>query len=450
MSILLLSGSLASGPSTGTAWSAGGGAAEPWFKVEPAADRWTWTVPQPPSAGAAADIRAIAVSPGGDVLVAGTALGPLSLGGERRFRGPGLHHFLARVSAEGRLRWVRRIEPSDDRRRGGVTAMTGTPDDGLVIAGAFRLPPGPPAELAKLASDGRVVWTAPGSGGPDGRGAFLDGASEAMDLFVDQTGQIMIVGCRRNRSGGKGLQASEWFDGGFVARYSPRGSRSSVVPWRGQRGLSPATGVDEPLDRDCVSGIAGAPTGDLYLVGTFSGPLGFGGQALNAPGGTFMARLSPRGELIWARLLSATGFWLPRLRRTSTGGLVITGDVASGDGPTEPRVALFDEEGRRRWSRPGERGGYQMFGEHLLVSADGEEPVWAGTFKARTSEKEPVPEPGFLARLGADGALRSADALPPGCIATALAGRWAAGRCEASERAHPSLLFLRSAGSAPP
>jgi hypothetical protein len=152
-------------------------------------------------------------------------------------------------------------------------------------------------------------------------------------------------------------------------------------------------GADEGL------GIAASGAGDVYVTGTFSGTVDFdpgpGRTELTSAGGSdaFLLRLSPKGELVWARRLGGTlddaglrialnkdAVWVAG---TFEGGLEGSADNLVSAGKSDAFVAKLDLDGKPLWmKRIG--GAKDDEGCGVALGRSGE--AWvAGTFKESPS-----------------------------------------------------------------
>jgi len=239
----------------------------------------------------AVDVEAM---PDGGYAVAGTMVRDLRLfGGEarpRRLRARGEQDvFVARLSGDGRLLWVRAIGGgAGSRVSAGVTVRA---DGTLLVHGSYRGAP------ALLGADDRPVVTLP----PSGKTTF-----------------------------GHERQAA------FIAAYSPEG-----VP----RVLATGTGTGD----QGVSHVAFVGD-DLVLLGSYRGKLQIGGAgpAIESRGGedAWLARLRPDGSAAWATTLGGPGNdWSGSVAATPGGAIFVSGTFEDsgvpGVGPPSPPGALF-------------------------------------------------------------------------------------------------------------
>lgn len=218
-------------------------------------------------------------------------------------------------------------------------------------------------------------WPKP-LGGPDqeyARGVALDDLDNTF-LVGSFEGQASVFDGVRLANAGKSDV--------FVAKID----REAHVAWAVALG---GAGMDEG------QGIAVTPAGDAYVTGTFSGTVDFdpgpGRTELTSVGGSdaFLLRLSPKGELVWARRLGG--------KLDDTGSRVALGKDAvwmagtfegtmenlDSAGKSDAFVAKLDFDGKTLWTRRI-GGPKDDKGRGVAPGRNGE--VWvAGTFKETPS-----------------------------------------------------------------
>lgn len=88
---------------------------------------------------------------------------------------------------------------------------------------------------------------------------------------------------------------SQGYDDGFLAKFTPTG----VLAWVYRIGSAGADGA---------SGVALDAAGNIYVVGSFGGPLTLSPTlALTGSGGLYVVRFSPQGVPEWARQSTMPG-----------------------------------------------------------------------------------------------------------------------------------------------
>jgi hypothetical protein len=212
-------------------------------------------------------------------------------------------------------------------------------------------------------------------------------------VAVDDSGDSFVTGAFEGKAAAfDGIHlASAGRTDVFVARLD----REGHVAWALAIG---GPGADEGR------GIAIAPSGDLYVTGSFSGTVDFdpgpGRAELIAAGGTdaFLLRLTPQGALVWARRLGGklgapssvqssvkSSAWGLRVAAGADAVWITGGFTGSLDGPgldsaggSDAFVAKYDFDGNLQWAR---RIGGPKDDEGRGVAAGRNGEVWvAGNF----------------------------------------------------------------------
>ena len=304
--------------------------------------------------------RRVAVDSSGNVFIVGDFEGSIDLGGGPLVSAGGSDVFVASYGPNGAHRWSMRLGGASTERGyglaldlggnvfvagnfedritdwgGSVTASAGLSDvfvasldtDGIHRFSKFFGGPGPDG-VAALAVDGAGNITVsgttgtpgidfgggalPGAGGSDIFLASFDAsgvhrwskvfgspASEAStDLSVDPDGNLALTGYEIERvdfGTGPGVGAGT-FDI-FVASFDVGGNHR----WSRHVG---STGVDQG------SGVASDASGNVYLTGTFSPAVDFGGGLLVSAGDrdSFLASFDRVGGHRWSKRFGGTGF----------------------------------------------------------------------------------------------------------------------------------------------
>lgn len=128
---------------------------------------------------------------------------------------------------------------------------------------------------------------------------------------------------------------------------------------------------------DRVACISVDRSGNSYVTGTFEGTAKFGGSVLSAKGkqDAFVAKLDPKGKLLWAKVLGASGGGGGGIFVDGTGNSHVTGSFSG-------FVTKLDSSGKLLWSAPG--SGSAKFGRGIFVDGAGASYV-TGTFSSATS-----------------------------------------------------------------
>ena len=240
------------------------------------------------------DAPAIAVDAQSNVILTGSFMGTLSVGGPSLVS-VGRDIFVARLAPDGSHLWSKGFgssSPTQQTFAGGV-AVDATGD--IVVAGTFdgsidfgggRIYGNGGREifLAKLSSSGGHHWS-------KGLSSIVTGHVAA--LAVDGTGNLAVTGIFTSRLDlGGGLLLGNVYSGNtFVVMYDPSGAHL----WSAS-GASSSSGV-YPSD------IAFDTSGHLILTGLHYGDVHFGDLVL--PGGNrnnaFLVRYTPWGEPLWGK-----------------------------------------------------------------------------------------------------------------------------------------------------
>jgi outer membrane protein assembly factor BamB len=210
-----------------------------------------------------------AVAPNGDVFLVAAYGGPVELGGgplpfDRGARSE--HLLVARFGPEGELRWVKGLVPtSAQRTQVGAVAVDPSTGDVLLSGtsagfkwGASQLPEGP--FLARLSSEGEVGWVRafPGEGP-------LTVAAMAVE---HASGDVVVAGDFAGRRGFGLEEHTVPRDrlGAFVARFSASGTPSWSRAYGARGGDASARAVAVDAFGEVV--VAGSYSGAVTLAGT--------------------------------------------------------------------------------------------------------------------------------------------------------------------------------------
>ncbi len=356
--------------------------------------------------------RAVTFGPDGGVYLAGETTGDGAFGDRERKGLGGTDFFLARVSPEGGVLWVRSLGGSlTDRGYGVVTDPSGN----AYVTGHFEstdarvdgelLPNQGDYDVfvAKFSPEGEVLWirTAGGSGYDYGHG-----------IALDFNGDVIVTGAVAGEArfgdtvinpGGTGRPI-------FCAKYSSEGE----LRWaRGSSGGFSGSG----------HGIGVDAAGNLYLGGNGNGKGQFGDLAIEARGpSALVLKLDPSGEALWVSLTPgtpSTGFheitvdaegriWCAGMFK----GSVTFADQTwktTGDKDSDGILAHFSRDGILQWSRAIQGPATDYC---LGVATDGTGRVFVtGEFSGEaTFAGEPLTSEGatdiFTAALGEAGGLQ--------------------------------------------
>lgn len=85
-----------------------------------------------------------------------------------------------------------------------------------------------------------------------------------------------------------------------------------------------------PASSESISTVVVAPDGEITIAGTLNGSIDFGpGGVLSGPAGAFVARLTPDGEYVWARGMTADdSVFIQGIGRDDAGNVTIVGSAS--------------------------------------------------------------------------------------------------------------------------
>lgn len=248
--------------------------------------------------GAKSDkIRAVTFDRAGNALLAGEATGDIVLGGLSRPGAGDMDFVLAKVGADGGVKWLRGFGGSlTDRAYGVVTDAAGNAyvtghyaSRDAVVAGA-TLPNAGDYDLfvAKYSVDGDLLWvrTAGGTGYDYGHGIALDGQ-----------GTVVISGSVAGAAwfGDTGVNAGSTSRAVFCAKYNAEGALLWV---RGSEGNLSGSG----------HGVAVDGANHIYIGGSGSGSGRFGSHALELGArASLLLKLTADGEPVWSAVHPGAG-----------------------------------------------------------------------------------------------------------------------------------------------
>lgn len=238
----------------------------------------------------------IAVTPSGDCYVTGSFAGEVTLGNSHSKKKRGRSLFIAKYDTTGKLLWSKFV--TDGNSHSGQDIRLDVTGNCYVcgsISGLARLDGqkvGTDTKvqdifLAKLTTDGKLVWSANSGGQANGL---------STGVAVDQRGNCYLTGMFRNKAtfGKTTLTSSGEFDI-FVARINADGTPAWAHSGGGQK-------IDYGL------GIAADRVGNCYITGEFTDDVKFMGKHLTQLGGRdlFIGRFSPQGKLDWLEVMGGS------------------------------------------------------------------------------------------------------------------------------------------------
>lgn len=322
---------------------------------------WTWSArfPEEGSDTAKARLNAIVVDSADNAIVAGSALGALRLEG-----GPDLpaddneHAFIAKISPRGRLLWARRvggIQGGSELAEHGATAMIVDEHDVVTAIGEIdpggndgavdpSPAPGHRRRIVRFETDGRTLDV-----------KVLDQHADVLAVTRAPGLDLYVAGCLRSWVGG--FPPTQQQQGAFVGRITRSGKWIWSHAVRDQDSELPLQRKSIGNAADCATALAPAAEGGLFVVGPFVRPFRMGADRLDLDDGSFLARFSSNGSLVWARPVPQTSSG-PRVERpslalTREGGVVVPGLAprTTSDATLVTGVIAFAPDGARRWAR---------------------------------------------------------------------------------------------------
>jgi hypothetical protein len=236
---------------------------------------WTHALGTPESDGAAG----VSCDAQGNVFVAGDTSGDLD--GPARGFGDG---FIAKLSADGELSWIRQLGTSAPDAATGVSADT---RGNVFVAGYTR----GALEGGSRESSDADVWVAKYRAATgDLLWARQLGSSPGYDdqpagVSADGEGNVLVAGHSFGALAGESAGSAD----AFVAKLSADGE----LLWVQQRGSA---------EHDAAEAVATDGAGNVLIAGQRGGSL-VGGPGVVLPGNPFVAKYSPEGELLWEQEL---------------------------------------------------------------------------------------------------------------------------------------------------
>lgn len=339
---------------------------------------WTKALP--------AGVTALSIAASGSgVYVSGSFTGTVDFGG-----GPltGPAAFVVKLDAVGGHVWSRPFvvngAPSLIATVGGDVAIAGAITSGSVDLGGGSVSGS--MFVARLAgATGAHVWSR----------APAAGRMNAHDMKGDAAGNIVLAGeLNSSVDWGGGVDTSAGISDVYAVKLGPSGAAA----WTKRVG-------DER--RQAAYGVAMGPAGEVYLTGGMAGTLDFGAGPIVATNPTvpvlvttFVAKLSPGGAGVWAKVYSTAGereSYGNSIASDAMGNVVVAGTTQSaldfGGGPLParegtygPYVVKLDGAGAHLWSK-GWAPGVSMNGSGDSVGAyAGTDATGATVFAARLAE----------------------------------------------------------------
>jgi hypothetical protein len=355
---------------------------------------------------------AITVDALGNTLIAGSSAGAIDFGtGKLTFGTNGGGGFLADFDEAGKVLWSRSLAPTSTSVWG-VSSLARDPGGNIYLSGSFGnnqildLGGGPlkatglfNAFVVKLDPQGHYLWAR----------SFGDGETEFGEkVGVDAAGEVVLTGTYV--AAGPAPYSTPDGTGVFAARYSASGE-----PLWSRR-----FGVWNVNERS-VSAVD--PQGDVYLGGTFSGKVDFGGGPLETTSGRtlYLAKLDAKGHHVWSKALGGKGsVAVSAIGLDGDGNVLLTGDYNAaadfGGGPlksffpaqtpslVEPYLAKLSRKGDHLWSRSLGSTTAPGSGVALAVAPSGDITVAGGFGTVTEGTASLGAHRMFLARVSSAGA----------------------------------------------
>jgi hypothetical protein len=356
-------------------------------------------------------VRGISSDLGNGVFISGSFFGECSLEGRALSSAGSSDIFAGHLDSNGKVVWFRRfgaegtdLSPDVATDKPGNCILTGMCSEGTVFGSSTIHTAGQSdAFTAKLDPMGQVLWAhAVG-------GSRTDCGNE---VCTDREGNVLVVG---NSYGSVDTEKKSWPHAGgmdsFVLKYSPDGTLLWAEPVTGPadeqgRGIASdaqgnvliageftadiqignkhltATGRERDVfiakfssagqilwakrfgetGEDYARGIGSDFDGNIYVTGVFSGEVSFGHERLTAGGdeNLFLSKLSPDGDVIWARGITGSGKGHGcEIEVTGDGHAILSGDIMGelsagsvtlrSSGQRDTFVACFDSTGSLDW-----------------------------------------------------------------------------------------------------
>jgi hypothetical protein len=299
-------------------------------------------------------------------------------------------------------------------RFGGADSATGrglaaAPDGDLVATGYVKgtvrfaeghehTADGTDAYIARFGPDGALKW-ARAFGGP--------GEDIGEAVAVDSKGNALVVGSFGDvLSFGDAQIASEGADDAFVVKFAPDGRRLWAKRFGG-------------IDVDAAHQVAVDADDNALVIGVFREQITFGKETFKSNGGDdiFLVKLSPEGDLVWARTWGESGKdWGRAVAVDGVGDILLLAEFTLGvdfgggplDNPGNRSLALvkLTPDGDHVWSR-SHGNELDSLGIGIAVDPAGNVLVTGAFDETHSFGGEPHRARGrsdaFVARYGPDG-----------------------------------------------
>jgi hypothetical protein len=264
-------------------------------------------------------VKKITVDASGNILVVGNFKGATDLGGGAMTSAGGLDMFIAKYSATGQFQWVKRFGSIYDDSANGVAVdgsgnvfVTGYFSDNVNFGGGtiYAAYGGVDTFVVKFSPTGGYLWS---------KNFVTFAADYGTSVAVDGNGDVVVGGyfLGTQIDCGGGWLYNHGGSDAFVVKYSSTGAHVWSKCFGGST-------VDQ------VNSVAVDSTGNVLVLGVFTGSVSFGGTALTDSGGydAFLAKLSPTGSHLWSKAIKSGGTydWPNAVATDANGNVVVSGN----------------------------------------------------------------------------------------------------------------------------
>lgn len=263
-------------------------------------------------------VTGVALTPEGDVVVAGPFKGEVVVGAEKVTSAGEQSSFLARLDGQGRSKWIKAFGGAKASVH--ANAVRVHTDGSIYLAAEFKktidFGGGPLSSagssdiaLVKLDAGGRHLWS------KSFGGEFEDSVSR---IALDTSGAMVAVGeFIKPIDFGGGQLVSRGNEEAYIAKLDASGAHMWSTRFGGK-------------EKDAIHGVAIDPQGYVAITGDFPEEAGFDGQAPIVSVGrrdTFLALLDPKGTPVTCRRLGGPeSEWGTFVAMDRAGAMVATGN----------------------------------------------------------------------------------------------------------------------------
>jgi Beta-propeller repeat len=379
--------------------------APPWSAVGAQSNTVEWAMS---GGGPNSDIGfAIAMDPSGDAVLVGRMADVTALAGQTSTPLGDLDAAIAKFSADGKLKWLRR--PGGTERDSAQSIAIDAKGNALVT-GFFRgtgrfgdLESNSAGHrdvfIAKYDSAGTLLWVRRAGG------SLID---EGRGISTDPDGNVLVTGGFEGQASfDKDTSVTALGDGdAFIAKYDPNGG----LLWVRQAGGEEHT---------WGNAIATDSAGNVLVSGAFSNTAKFDGTTLTSSNdlGAFVAKYSPNGKLLWAKVGDGSGRDIAyAISVDAEDSVLIAGNFSrsiqfdgkrlESKGSRDAFIAKYQADGTLAWAEA--IGGPDDDAVRAIASDGRGDILLTGSFQGELTIGEKVltstgDRDVFIAALGADG-----------------------------------------------